>query len=96
MYVYIFSFRYLGLWKKVFEKKILEHLKFKVKYFCVYMTSLKYSYLKYILLLIICARSRYCDGALVCGKLKLLILIATTLWPLLTVYNLVDPAFYAA
>ena len=82
--------------EKVFEKKILEHLKFKIKYFCVYMTSLKYSYLEYILLLIICTQSHYCDGALVCDKLKLLILKATTLWPLLTMYNIVDPAFYSA
>ena len=59
---------------------------FKVKYFCGCMTSLKYFYLEYISLAIIYTHYWYRGGAIDRGKL--LILIATTLQLLCTIYNL--------
>ena len=58
------------------------------------MTSSKYFYLELISLVIIHTHSRYFGGGAL-DRSKLSILIATTLWLLHNIHNLVDPALYA-
>ena len=57
----------------LFRKHLMENtlliMKFKVKYFHGYITSLKYFCLEHISLTIIQDHSRYCGGVIDCGKI---------------------------
>ena len=83
--------------QKLFNRKISLIIKFKVKYFRGYMTSLKYLYIEHISLAIIHDCSHYSSGALDCSKnyysYYLKLLHCARLF--CNIYNLVDPAFYA-